>query len=278
MPTFAAANFISRRDASVTRLQDACAALLYQVLATPSLLEPSSNPLSILDVGFGCGDQTWELARLVGRDRLQYVGVTNNAAQMRVAKARMARELGDGDSSSFSLFLGDAAAPATWDEDITATASRLKGDTWLLGLDCLYHFKPSRKPLLRYAAKKLGANFMAFDLLLNEKAGIGTKILARLVCRLMGCPGNAFLTPAEYAAQLIECGYDGDSIVLRDISEDVFPGFVAFMKNQETSLQEYGIKMGALKYAGKLFGWFHSSGAVRATIVVARVDGAKKNE
>lgn len=262
----------------MTRLQDACAALLRQVLATASLLEPSSRLLCILDVGFGCGDQTWELDRLVGRDRMEYVGVTNNAAQMRVAKARMARELKYSDSTSFSLFLGDAAAPETWDEEITAKAASLKGDAWLLGLDCLYHFKPSRKPLLRYAAKKLGANFMAFDLLLNQKTGPVTKMLAKLVCRLMGCPANAFLTPAEYAAQLIECGYDGDSIILRDISEDVFPGFVGFMKNQEKSLQEYGIKMGALKYAGKLFGWFHSSGAVRATIVVARVSGTKKSE
>lgn len=262
----------------MTRLQDACAALLREVLAAASL--PSSGPLSVLDVGFGCGDQTWELARLVGRDRLQYAGITNNAAQMRVARARMARELVDGQqgASSFSLFLGDASDPDKWDQGVVKAVSSSRGERWLMGLDCLYHFKPSRKPLLRYAAKDLGANFMAFDLLLNDKASAVTKILAKIVCRLMGCPVNAFLTPAEYAAQLIECGYDGESIILRDVSKDVFPGFVAFMKNQETSLQEYGIKMGALKYAGKLFGWFHSSGAVQATIVVARAAEGKKSE
>lgn len=81
------------------------------------------------------------------------------------------------------LFCADAAKPGYWSDDIQRalqppSSSPQKGnknelpsqnqkeETYLLALDTLYHFRPSRTPLLTHAATTLHATLLAFDLLL----------------------------------------------------------------------------------------------------------------
>lgn len=187
----------------ILRFQDACAALLGEVLATSGLLNgPASqaSSLAVLDLGFGCGDQTHELARRcrsAGWSTLRYVGLTLNEAQICTARRRLVREkaaAGDAeDGDQVAVFKADAARPETWGGDIVQAVEGLAdegvAERWLLALDCLYHFFPSRKPVFTYACEKLGANVMVFDLLLNDSATLRQRLLLRLVGVVMGCPG-----------------------------------------------------------------------------------------
>lgn len=243
-----------------------------------------SRSLAILDLGFGCGDQTWELVRLTrpgGWQDLRYVGLTLNQAQTESSWRRIHRETQDPESpvqaDSFKLFCADAARPDTWTPQVAGAVKALADDQftdrWLLALDCLYHFKPSRRPVLAYAARQLDANFMAFDLLLNPEASTRDTLMMRAIGVMMGCPWGTFLTEEQYTRQLVECGFDGDATTIRDISEHVFPGVVEFMDHQERALSYYGVSLGGYKLAGRLFDWFGRSKVVKAVIVVGRTKG-----
>ncbi|KAJ4127960.1 hypothetical protein NW768_008243 [Fusarium equiseti] len=269
------------QGAPIEKFPEACSALLEQVVRAAGLLDDTENDsgLAILDLGFGCGDQTWQLAKLAdargGRD-FRYVGLTLNDAQVQTSRRKIYREIGtvSFDVDSFSLFCANAAKPETWSRQVTeavySVADEKYSERWLLALDCMYHFSPSRKPVLKHAAKGLDANFMAFDLLLNEKASTADIWRARLIGKMMGCPLKTFLSETDYRDQLVECGYDRNEITVREITDDVFSGLVKFLDRQDQLLAEYGVSMGGFKLAGRLFNWFDKTRVVRAVVVVAR--------
>ncbi|KAK7424631.1 hypothetical protein QQZ08_008514 [Neonectria magnoliae] len=271
--------------------KQACAALLKEILSTSGILDrdpaqnSSNSALAILDLGFGCGDQTWELARLAtsaGWADFQYVGLTLNEAQVQAARRKICREVAGADAvglkaESFKLFCANAAKPETWNAQVAGAVNSLADErfteTWLLALDCLYHFSPSRKPVFKYAASRLNAQLMISDLLLNESASVRDTWVLRAIGVIMGCPVRTFLTENEYREQLVECGYDRGSITIRDVTENVFTGLVKFLDYQDRALAEYGISMGGFKLAQRLFDWFGRSGVVKVVIVVARTKG-----
>jgi hypothetical protein len=302
---------------STQRFEEACLALLRETLVTAGLLSSdppssagtgasitrsSSEPIAILDVGIGCGDQTLALACLLQRPRVsprdfRYVGLTLSASQLQHARTALDRRIlasksSDSSSkdrgmkndsshpshalehSSFSLLCANAAKPRAWNATVKQAVGDLADERykrrWLLGLDCLYHFSPSRRPLLEYTARDLGADFMAFDLLLNEHAPVWDRFRARIIGVMMGCPFGTFMSEDEYRRQLVECGFDNDTIVIRDISRNVFAGASRHLQQQEDRLRPYGISIGGFKLAGRLFGWFDRSKVVKGVIVVAR--------
>lgn len=249
--------------------------------------ETEGNPLAVLDLGFGCGDQTFELIRLTqpgsGWNNFRYVGLTLNQAQLDTASRKVAHEVSKSSSlssDSFKLFCADAAQPKSWNRQAAAAVQSLADpsitERWLLALDCLYHFRPSRKPVFEHAAKQLGANAMAFDLILNERASRREVWLARLICLIMRCPLKAFKTEIEYRNDLVDVGYDVDQIIIHDISKHVFAPVSAFLETQERALSLYGVSMGGYKLAGRLFSWFGRSQVVKAVIVVARVPASSR--
>lgn len=209
------------------------------------------------------------------------MGLTLNKDQLGAASRNLSRKLVD---STFvanfpderpELFCADAARPETWDAKVYGSVAELADvkkyqQRWLLALDCLYHFKPSRKPVFEHAAKKLNVNIMAFDLLLREDASTTEVLLARAIGVMMGCPFKTFLTEEQYRAQLEQCGYHSQHIIIKDISPHVFPGVVGFLGRQDRALSEYGVSLGGYKLAGRLFDWFGNSGVLRASIVVAK--------
>jgi hypothetical protein len=240
--------------------------------------------VAVLDVGFGCGDQTIALTELVEagkRPRFRYVGLTLNAAQLQTAQRRVERvfalENGSLGQDSFKLFRANAARPGTWSKAIRASVDSLADETfserWLMALDCLYHFSPSREPIFKLAGKTLGAHVMAFDLILNEEASRWNTFLVWIVGVVMGCPRDMFLTEARYREQLVECGYDRAHIEIQDISDHVFAGVSSFLRRQETALSQYGISIGGFKLAGRIFEWFDRTRVVKAAIVVGRTKG-----
>ncbi|KAL3479998.1 hypothetical protein BJX99DRAFT_45520 [Aspergillus californicus] len=180
------------------------------------------------------------------------------------------------------IFCADAAKPSSWSTEIhpllnpnLETKGKEEEDsTWLLALDTLYHFTPSRTPLFKYTNSTLTANIMAFDLLLpSTPLSLIQRILLRLLCLITRTPYSNFLTREQYTALLVAAGYDESKISFRDISGDVFSGIAGYIRKRQEMLRMYGMGggMGKFKGAKVVFGWWARTGVVRGVIVVARV-------
>lgn len=244
-----------------------------------------NRSIAILDVGFGCGDQTWELAKALEAPTwkdYRYVGLTLDAVQHEIAQQRQEREIASANRvgiklwpGSFRLFRADAAKPESWERPVRDVVGALGSseftDKWFIALDCLYHFSPSRAPIFRYSAQTFGADLMAFDLLLNDKVTWFGALTLKTLSLFSGSPSGALITEQRYIAQLVASGYDKESIKINDITYDVLPGLVAYLDRQQRALAPYGISLGKYKVARRLFKWFSDSGTVRAAIIVAKL-------
>ncbi|KAL4986431.1 hypothetical protein BDW68DRAFT_198021 [Aspergillus falconensis] len=230
-----------------------------------------------------------------------YVGITSMSVQAQFAKQRVEslekenlcalspspsegeveRETKHSTSSNRAqIFCADAANPSSWDPELQSSLppapAQETDENWLLALDTLYHFSPSRLPLFKYTQSTLQASLMAFDLLLSDpKPSLWTRLIIRILCLFTGTPYTNFLTKQEYTALLVEAGYDVSRISFRDISGDVFGGIAGYINSREEMLKGYGLGgskgMGKFAGAGKVFGWWARTGVVRGVIVVARV-------
>ncbi|KAL4870707.1 hypothetical protein BDV12DRAFT_207413 [Aspergillus spectabilis] len=224
-----------------------------------------------------------------------YTGLTSLPVQASFASSRLSQsqkiKASEGKrQTKAAIFCADAADPSFWSEEIhsclpspspgsssSSKDSQTKEteeeeENWLLALDTLYHFTPSRAPLLHYTSSTLHASLMAFDLLLPSpphSLSLIQKILLYFLCLITSTPYSNFLTQKEYTSLLIEAGYDPEKIIFRDISEHVFPGISYFIKKREGVLKRYGMRIGKFKGAGRVFGWW-GSGVLRGVIVVAR--------
>lgn len=247
----------------------------------------ASSAIKLIDVGIGCGDQSLYLTRklsIAGQAEKRrslvgsYVGVTFARSQADFARERLLNRTSDSDTLTWTpdvrIFAADAAKPSSWEPGLKTAISinhdHDKTQTWLLALDTLYHYKPSRTPLLTHACRDLQASFMAFDLLLDSSASFTNKLLVQLMCLLSGIPYTNFLTTKQYEDILVQAGYDRDMIQMRDISEHVFPGISAYIRQKDSELKRFGMGMGKFKVPGWLFGWWGRSGVIRGVVVVAR--------
>lgn len=143
----------------------------------------------------------------------------------------------------------------------------------MLALDSLYHFHPSRKPVLSLAAQDLNASVMAFDLLVSESAAWHQRWVLKLVAWLGDCPvrdGGPFLTRARYAEMLVEAGYEGDRVEFHDVTGDVFGPLARYMRRRGDDLEDVGLALGSLNLARLVFDWWARSRVLEAVIVVAR--------
>ncbi|KAL2836253.1 hypothetical protein BJY01DRAFT_258748 [Aspergillus pseudoustus] len=237
----------------------------------------------------------------------EYVGITSLPVQAEFAARRVAKLQEEADEKSSAqaaktragIFCADAAKPASWSKDIHASLEPFRTkphqehatdpekenqeleseeqpesltETYFLALDTLYHFSPSRVPLLKYTKTTLNANFLAFDLLLpRTPLPLITRLLLRLLCLITGTPYSNFLTESEYISLLVEAGYDESQIEIRDISEHVFSGIARFMKRRVAEAKMFGVGgAGKYKASAVVFNWW-ATGVVRGVVVVARV-------
>ncbi|PKK43770.1 hypothetical protein CI102_10058 [Trichoderma harzianum] len=252
----------------------------------------SQHSVAVLDVGFGCGDQTVALAELIhasSRPQFRYVGLTLNAVQLQAAQQRLdaALAIPEGEESSssksvlglsescFKLFQADAAKPEAWNSAVCASVDGLADETfrerWLMGLDCLYHFSPSRKPIFKRASQTLSANVMAFDLILSDTASAWQILAVRILGFILLCPWRTFLTEEQYRDQLVECGYDRACVEIRDISDHVFGGLAGHLRKQDVALSLYGISLSGYTMVGRIYEWFDRTRVLKAAIVVGRI-------
>ncbi|KAL7942728.1 hypothetical protein V8C42DRAFT_331747 [Trichoderma barbatum] len=281
--------FWTRDDGKpIQYFDEAARNMLEKLLQAAGLLSntKSQHSVAILDVGFGCGDQTVALADIIhasSRPQFRYVGLTLNAVQLQAAQQKLdaALTIREGGSSavglpesSFKLFQADAAKPESWNSAVCASVDGLADEAfrerWLMGLDCLYHFSPSRKPIFKRASQTLNANVMAFDLILSDTASTWQILAVRLLGFILLCPWRTFLTEEQYRDQLVECGYDRACVEIRDISDHVFAGLAGHLRKQDAALSPYGVSLSGYTMVGKVYEWFDRTRVLKAAIVVGR--------
>lgn len=210
-----------------------------------------------------------------------YVGITLLQSQAQVAQQRVClhqeRNRGEDLRRSANVFCADGADPSSWTGALQDSISSLidtsldpDTSTWLLALDTMYHFQPSRLPVLHYAQNTLHASFMAFDLLLADNTSWWQRLKMRLVCWVTGTPFTNFITREEYVRLLVAAGYDPSRIEIKDVSRHVFPGITEFLGRRIQEGQAYGLKLGKFRGAKSVFGWWARRGIVRGVVVVAR--------
>lgn len=249
-----------------------------------AVIRSSNTTLNLVDVGFGCGDQTLYLTREILPDEDSksrrpivdnYIGITINKVQAAFAQERLKT---DDSTTPTHIFCADGADPTSWPDSLTQTISRVctsdtrnASSTWLLALDTLYHFQPSRQRILSLARNDLRASLMAFDLLLSDSASWWQRLLLRIICLVASTPYANFISRKEYIDTLVRAGYARDGIKVDDVSEYVFSGIAAYMQQRDAQLRPFGIGLGKLNAAAMIFGWWARSGVVRGVVVVARV-------
>ncbi|KAH7083257.1 hypothetical protein BKA63DRAFT_148635 [Paraphoma chrysanthemicola] len=283
-------------------MAEACRDLLKAVLAEAGIADDSKAAdvkdehvqRTLIDLGFGCGDQTIYLMSDVPprpQDRGwwddrehcvkfdHYVGITKDPVQAKYAtkgvddlyaatKTPSGREVG-----VISLFCEDAADPSSWSPQVKKRIDdSLKGspECWMLALDTAYHFSPSRWPVIRHAYTQFRASFMAFDLCLSPSITFKQKLALRGLTALMGAPWANFGTSDEYKQKLSAVGYSADNIKIVDISEHVFGPLAQHLAEQDSKLKMLGLGIGNFSVAKSLFAWWGRSGVVRGVVVVAR--------
>ena len=286
--------------------KDLLEAVIQSAFRRPNEEKSVPKNIRLLDVGFGCGDQSLHFLQMgrepdtvIGGNGCQthqpsvetYVGITNSQSQCSYARQRLQRaqtstklyeSSGSKDLKNFELFCEDAALPTKWSSNLETSLEDMRkkpspsGDsppTWLLALDTMYHLSPSRIPLLRYAYTKLTASFMAFDYILADEEqtpSVKQRLILRFICLLTSAPYGNFLTQKEYRHMLVRVGYREEDIEIYDISEHVFEPLSKFMVGKDSQLRSIGLGIGAFHVARWIFSWWGSSGIVRGCIVVAR--------
>lgn len=273
--------------ASPKTLAEACRDLLKLVLCEAGIsnADGRGHLRCLIDVGFGCGEQTVYMMSekpLRPSDKLwwddehgdalfgSYVGITKDESQCRYAQDRVSEMK----RCNIDLFCADASRPQTWDEQILARLVEGMGpepyEMWLLALDTAYHFSPSRWGVIRHAHHNFNASFMAFDLCVSPTASLLEKVQLRVLTTLMGAPWANFDTPAAYRQRLRDIGYQDAEIQTIDVSEHVFTPLAKHLEDQHRRLRMLGMGLGSFQAARWLFKWWGNSGVVRGVVVVAK--------
>ncbi|CEQ41112.1 SPOSA6832_02787 [Sporobolomyces salmonicolor] len=252
---------------------DAAAELCRRV-AVAAKLRPGER---ICEVGYGFGDSTLLLAREFSPS--SYVGFTSLPSQHAVAgkspahltlchhsppfpPARRAAEA-QLDPTRFRLRHGDAA------KDLRTLPSG-SADA-VIAVDCAYHFRP-RSAFLSSAHRLLARSgrLALTDLALPSKPlPLVDRLLLALVCLAAGLPLGNLRTADSYRAELSALGYEPESIEMTDISDEVWPGFLAFVARREEQLGRPGVlgtSWSGLRAYARVVRWYSGVGGGRSRL------------
>jgi hypothetical protein len=212
-----------------------------------------------------------------GRLLKAYIGITLDNPHFYIAQQRLGLTQSN-TNAVFRIYCADAGKPTNWNSEIRDAVSLAcqtngeKGDheNWLLGLDSLIHFQPSRWPVIEYANRNLGASLMAYDLCIAENLSLWQRIILRLMAFFGQSSFANWVTIQQYREQLVLAGYAREKIEIRDISEHVFGPLAEFLRKREVELEQYGLSIGRYRWAAKMFSLWARTGVVRGCIIIAR--------
>ncbi|KXS17133.1 S-adenosyl-L-methionine-dependent methyltransferase [Gonapodya prolifera JEL478] len=226
--------------------QDACKRLAM----TLAKIARVSQGCSWFDTGYGCGDQTNLFLQQFRPAR--YVGVTYEKSHYIAAQKRVQRP----SDCQVTLLKGDAVRPDSWssDSELGGGAGDIRGSEnkfdVVTCLDCAYHFR-TREDFLHLLHRKLlreGGTLALADIIAGEKpwtqslnwwnpvSTLGVVLMQALFLLIMTATNvpltNLWPGPAHYEAHLRRAGFV--DVGVTDISNQVFPGFLAFLERFRT--------------------------------------------
>jgi len=205
----------------------------------------------ILDVGHGTGESLILLLSGLSVPRPSTItGITSLPVHHLRSRERVDRLLSSlkDPRPDVYLHLGDAVCQRTIAEHPLEPSSNMVFDR-VLALDCAYHFD-TRNTFLRQALHKLapGGRIALADICFDPRVSRSRKAwLISSLFKLM--PKHNMVSIDGYVAEMEEMGYV--DIQLEDITQDVFPGFVRFLKGRG-----FGWKV-----FGSVIEWYANSGA-----------------
>jgi cyclopropane fatty-acyl-phospholipid synthase-like methyltransferase len=196
----------------ITHYSDA-AQQLAQKLGEFACLEPDST---LLDVGFGCGDQLtlWQQAFSV---QLIY-GINLSVIQTQYAQRKVSEQ---NTENTIHLYQGNACDSAAW-KDLPKSFDRI------IALDCVYHFS-NKASFLALCANHFkstddNAQLVLSDLILTKPIKcLYQKAFLKIICYFSHIPFNNFKTRTDYEKQLASLGLE--LIEFNNISSSVMMPF-----------------------------------------------------
>ncbi|KAG6878387.1 hypothetical protein C0993_007569 [Termitomyces sp. T159_Od127] len=205
----------------------------------------------ILDVGHGTGESLIVLLSLPADQRPSAItGITSLPAHYHRSRTRVDRLLSSLPHSSpqVDLYLGDAVCQHPQIAHPFDPSSLTSFDR-ILALDCAYHFN-TRFDFLRQGYSKLapGGRIALADICFEAKMLRSRRVwFLSSVFRLM--PKHNIVSAEEYVTQMRDIGYV--DVKLEDITGEVFPGFVRFLKSRGMGW----------RFFGSVVDWYSKAGA-----------------
>jgi len=227
----------------------ACAALATKLIQAADCKDSGQ----VLDVGHGTGESLILLLSDPSVPRPSGItGITSLPAHHLRSRERVRRlqASSKGPQPEVALYKGDAVYrhPAIG-HPLDPSSTKLF-DT-ILALDCAYHFD-TRETFLLQSFNKLALHgrIALADICFDPAAPRSRWVrLAARVFKLM--PQGNFVSKEGYVAQMEGIGY-GD-IRLEDVTEEVFPGFIRFLKGRGWGWAAFGLMVEWYQNAGARF-------------------------
>ncbi|RDB28506.1 Erythromycin 3''-O-methyltransferase [Hypsizygus marmoreus] len=195
---------------------------------------------SVLDVGHGTGESLILLLSNPSIPRPSSVtGITSlqvhhNRSQQRVEQLLSSMK---GSKPNVELFAEDAIYHQATHHPLNPS-SKQAFDT-ILALDCAYHFH-TRVTFLRQSFQKLlpGGRIALADICFDPKLLESPRIW--LITSILGLmPKQNMVSKEGYITQMKEIGYT--DVQLEDVTDDVFPGFINFLKSRGLGWKVFGL-------------------------------------
>lgn len=222
----------------------ACYQLAVQ-LANMAQLQQLSKDHTVLDTGFGCGDQLWVWCDNYGVNNLYGVNYSSLQTNFALAQLKQAPK-----KAEIQLLQGDCCDAQAW-QTIPKALDRV------LALDCVYHFNNKSQYFnLCHQHLVAGGLLVISDLLLLRPiVNPLHRFILTIICKLSHIPLSNLMTQAQYQAFLAQHHFQLSEA--KDISKHVFLPFGQWLKSYIKSMKqgskqetEIARKMSWIKYQG----------------------------
>ena len=256
--------------------------------------------MKVLDVGCGAGQSTLYLLDKF-RPKVLHA-VTSLPDEAAFGAERLEQRLRADEQVG-----QEQAEVKVWAQDVLEWLRSGEGDgeqyDAILALDCAFHFS-DRAEYIRLATKRLnpGGSLAFVDLLSahprpasmpSSKVVLGNppyptqgpSLIRRFkhsfTCLLASVkPANLWSIERYFETLRTEGGFEAESIGMRDVTGDVFPGFARFLQSfaKEGAAWRGGgwaMRKGLGAFSDVIKGWSEEGGLVRMFIVVAQKDAVK---
>ncbi|THV04886.1 S-adenosyl-L-methionine-dependent methyltransferase [Dendrothele bispora CBS 962.96] len=225
---------------------EACRALALKLVQAARIKQGAK----VLDVGHGSGESLIFLLSDSSVPRpSSLTGITSLAVHHDRSRERVSR-LQVPSEVEVNLYHGDAVYRPQAINHPLSPNSIINYDG-ILALDCAYHFK-TRKDFLRQSFEHLtpGGRIALADICLDaSRLKSWKRYFLFSVLRVM--PLENGISMDQYVEELKNIGYV--NVTIEDISEDVFPGFVRFLKGRGLGWKIFGHSMEWLYRSGARF-------------------------